>query len=62
LLTAKVFTGELPHALLAITEMLPETNTELSIVTVIEFVVEVPVIPAGKVHVYELTLLPALTE
>jgi hypothetical protein len=60
LLTGSVFAGELPQALFALTVMLPDTNTELSIFTVMVFVVDDPVMPAGRVHVYELTLLPVL--
>ena len=51
LLTARVLAAELPQALLACTEMLPETKTALSMLTVILLVVEVPVMPAGKVQV-----------
>jgi hypothetical protein len=50
-LTASVFAGELPQALFAITEILPEVNTELLIDTVIELELDVPVIPAGNVQV-----------
>lgn len=51
LLTASVLAAEDPQALLAFTEMLPETNTELFMLTVMVLVVEEPVIPAGSVQV-----------
>ena len=51
LLTVRVLAAELPQALLAFTEMLPETKTELLMLTVMLLVVEVPVMPAGNVQV-----------
>jgi hypothetical protein len=51
LLIERVLAAELPQALLAFTEMLPETKTALSMLTVMLLVVEVPVMPAGSVQV-----------
>ena len=51
LLTDRVLAAEEPQALLAFTEMLPETKTELLMLTVMLLVVEVPVMPAGNVQV-----------
>ena len=58
LVIARVLTGLDPHALLATTEIFPPVNTVLLMLTTMEFVVDVPVIPAGKVHVYEVAPVP----
>ena len=49
--SANVFTGLAPQALLAVTVTLPEVNNASLMETVMEFVVDVPVSPEGKVHV-----------
>ena len=46
--TARLVTGDEPQALLALTVMLPLL---VPVVTLMLFVVEVPVQPLGKVHV-----------
>ena len=51
LLTARVLATEEPHALLATTLMFPETKMVLLMVTEIVLVVEVPVIPVGRIQV-----------
>ena len=51
LLTVRDLAADEPQALLAFAVMLPDTNTALSMLTVITLVVEVPVMPAGSVHV-----------
>ena len=50
LVTARVLTGLDPHALLAITEIFPPANTVLLMLTKMELVLDVPVIPAGNVQ------------
>jgi hypothetical protein len=50
MVTAKFRGDEEPHVLFAVTETLPDVELE---VTVMEFVVELPVQPAGIVQVYE---------
>ena len=49
--SANVFTGLAPQALLAVTVTLPEVNSAGLIEAVMLFVLDVPVSPAGKVHV-----------
>ena len=58
-LTASVCAAVLPQPLLAVTETLPLVEEG---VVVIEFVVEVPVQPLGKVQVYEVAPFTAATE
>jgi hypothetical protein len=48
--TGKVLAVLVPHEFVAVTDMLPETAFP-AVATVMEFVVEVPVQPDGKVHV-----------
>jgi hypothetical protein len=50
LVIGRVLTGLDPQALLAITEIFPPANTVLLMLTTIELVVEVPVIPVGNVQ------------
>jgi hypothetical protein len=49
--SANVLTGLAPQALLAVTVTLPEVNNASLIEAVMEFVLDVPVNPAGKVQV-----------
>jgi hypothetical protein len=49
--SANVLTGLAPQALLAVTVTLPEVNNAGLIEAVMVFVLDVPVNPAGKVHV-----------
>ena len=58
LLTARVLAGLDPQALLAITEIFPPANTVLLMLTTMELVVEVPVIPVGSDHEYEVAPVP----
>ena len=51
MLNVRDLAADEPQALLAFAVMLPDTNTELSMLTVITLVVEVPVMPAGSVQV-----------
>ena len=53
LVNARVFIVLDPQALLAVTPMLPETNKAGFTATVMVFVFDVPVNPAGKVQVYD---------
>ena len=50
LLTARVFAGLDPQALLAITEIFPPVKRVLLMLTTIELVLDVPVIPVGNVQ------------
>ena len=56
--TASVCAVELPHALLAVTEIEPAAEPA---VTMMVEVVEVPLQPLGNVHVYEVAPFTALT-
>ena len=58
LLTASVFAGLDPQALLAITEIFPPVKRVLLMLTTMELVVEVPVIPVGSDHEYEVAPVP----
>ena len=49
--TARVLAAELPQELLAMALIFPPAKTLLSILTLMTLVVEVPVMPAGNVHV-----------
>ena len=51
LVNARVLIALNPQALFAVTPILPETNSDEFTATVIEFVVDVPVKPAGNVQV-----------
>ena len=51
LVNARVFIVLVPQALFAVTPMLPETNKAGFTATVMVFVVDVPVKPAGNVQV-----------
>ena len=50
LVTARVLTGLDPQALLAITEIFPPVKRVLLMLTTIELVLDVPVIPVGNVQ------------
>ena len=50
LLTESVFAGLDPQALLAITDIFPPVNRVLLMLTTIELVLDVPVIPVGNVQ------------
>jgi hypothetical protein len=58
--TPKVLVGLFPQLLLAVTLIFPLTAEEPA-ATVIEFVVDVPVQPLGKVQVYEVAPLTGAT-
>ena len=58
LLTARVFAGLDPQALLAITEIFPPVKRVLLMLTTIELVLDVPVIPVGSDHEYEVAPVP----
>jgi hypothetical protein len=51
LVNARVLIALNPQALLAVTPILPETNSDGFTATVMVLVVDVPVKPAGKVQV-----------
>jgi hypothetical protein len=57
--TAIVLAILVPQALDAVTEISPPV---VPAVTVIEFVVELPVQPEGRVHVYDVAPLTGVTE
>jgi hypothetical protein len=57
--TARVLAMLVPQAFVAVTEMSPPT---VPAVTVMELVVELPVHPAGSVHVYDVAPLTAVME
>jgi hypothetical protein len=58
LLIARVLAGLDPHALLAMTEIFPPIKRVLLMLTTIELVVDVPVIPVGSDHEYEVAPVP----
>ena len=60
LVNVRVFRVLDPQALFALTPMLPETNKAGFIATVMVFVVDVPVKPAGNDHVYDVAPVTAV--
>ena len=60
LVNARVFIELEPHALFAVTPMLPETNNAGFTATVMVFVVDVPVKPEGNDQVYDVAPVTAV--
>ena len=60
LVNARVFIALDPQVLFAVTPMLPETNKAGFTATVMVFVVDVPVKPAGNDQVYDVAPVTAV--